>query len=144
MRQGVFFFFFWVVEWMSDVVCVARVACGCITCSTPQGQEQTKFVFQGVHETICFGPAAEGWREGETPMNQIVFIGRNLSRTGLMEGFRSCIWIPLPDDWQEFFDKRTGQPYYVNSKTKQKSWERPVAGNAAVVRTVVWYSAVVR
>ncbi len=93
----------------------------------------TKFVFQGVHETICFGPASEGWKEGETPVNQIVFIGRNLSRTGLMEGFRSCIWVPLPDDWEEHFDKRTGQPYYVNTKTKQKSWERPIAGNAAVV-----------
>ena len=37
-------------------------------------------MFQGVHETICFGPAATGWGEGEAPLNQIVFIGRNLAR----------------------------------------------------------------
>lgn len=45
-----------------------------------QGQENTKFVFQGVHETICFGPAAQGWRADETRISQIVFIGRNLQR----------------------------------------------------------------
>lgn len=45
-----------------------------------QGQERTKFVFQGVHETICFGPAATGWREDEETVNQIVFIGRDLDR----------------------------------------------------------------
>jgi G3E family GTPase len=45
-----------------------------------QGQERTKFMFQGVHETICFGPAATGWAEDEEPINQIVFIGRSLSR----------------------------------------------------------------
>lgn len=44
------------------------------------GQEVTKFVFQGVHETICFGPAASGWQPGEAQINQVVFIGRNLDR----------------------------------------------------------------
>lgn len=37
-------------------------------------------MFQGVHETICFGPAATGWEAGEAPVNQIVFIGRDLDR----------------------------------------------------------------
>lgn len=37
-------------------------------------------MFQGVHETICFGPAATGWQEDEEPINQIVFIGRDLDR----------------------------------------------------------------
>lgn len=37
-------------------------------------------MFQGVHETICFGPAATGWQEGEETINQIVFIGRDLDR----------------------------------------------------------------
>jgi len=45
-----------------------------------KGQERTKFVFQGVHETICFGPAATGWGPEEEPVNQIVFIGRDLER----------------------------------------------------------------
>jgi hypothetical protein len=45
-----------------------------------KGQEATKFVFQGVHETICFGPAAAGWQPGEELINQIVFIGRDLDR----------------------------------------------------------------
>ncbi|KAL4427856.1 hypothetical protein ABPG75_001945 [Micractinium tetrahymenae] len=49
-------------------------------CPCLQGQERTKFVFQGVHETICFGPAATGWGEDEEPINQIVFIGRDLDR----------------------------------------------------------------
>ena len=44
------------------------------------GQERTKFVFQGVHETVCYGPAATEWPAGVQPINQIVFIGRNLSR----------------------------------------------------------------
>lgn len=47
---------------------------------TFQGQERTKFVFQGVHETICFGPASQPWDEDEEPINQIVCIGRNLDR----------------------------------------------------------------
>lgn len=95
------------------------------------GQEGTRFVFQGVHETICFGPAATGWPKGEVPLNQIVFIGRNLERRALVEGFRSCVWVPLPDGWSEHFDGRTGQPYYVDaSGTKQ--WDRPAAACALV------------
>jgi hypothetical protein len=44
-----------------------------------QGQEKTKFIFQGVHDTICFGPSSMLWGEG-TPVNQIVFIGKHLQR----------------------------------------------------------------
>lgn len=148
-------------------------------------------MFQGVHETICFGPAATPWAEGEEPVNQIVFIGRNLlrkvgARRGLLcmlarcvawsmlaalprssgqrrllawlpwrlpsavagaaaglavmahgltcawrghvrgplalalvqdlvEGLRSCVWVPLPEGWAEHFDPRTNQPYYINA-----------------------------
>lgn len=97
-----------------------------------KGQDRTKFVFQGVHETICFGPAASGWPEGEEPINQIVFIGRDLNRSDLVEGFRSCVWVPLPDGWTEHKDPRTGQPYYVNGNTESKQWERPVAACALV------------
>ena len=62
-------------------------------CPSPtllQGQEATKFVFQGVHETICFGPAAAGWQAGEAPLNQIVFIGRDLNRRVRLGAARSC------------------------------------------------------
>jgi G3E family GTPase len=100
-----------------------------------KGQERTKFVFQGVHETICFGPAASDWSEAKVPLNQIVFIGRNLPRKDLVEGFRSCVWVPLPDGWTEHFDPRTGQPYYVNSATGDKRWDRPNAACALVKAT---------
>lgn len=96
------------------------------------GQEHSKFVFQGVHETVCFGPAEVGWPDGEVPLNQIVFIGRNLDRRDLVEGFRSCVWVPLPDGWKEHFDAKTGQPYYVDGETGMKQWDRPTAACALV------------
>jgi G3E family GTPase len=40
------------------------------------GQGSTKFVFQGVHEQINFGPAKEPWKEGEDRVNKFVFIGK--------------------------------------------------------------------
>lgn len=53
-----------------------------------QGYGNQRFVFQGVHETICYGPSDKPWGENETRINQIVFIGRKLDRKALMEGFR--------------------------------------------------------
>ncbi|GAB4819489.1 hypothetical protein N2152v2_006535 [Parachlorella kessleri] len=97
-----------------------------------KGQEKTKFMFQGVHETICFGPAASGWADGEEPINQIVFIGRNLNRKDLVDGLRSCVWVPLPEGWQEHMDPRTNQPYFVNTVTGTKQWERPEGACALV------------
>lgn len=55
------------------------------------GQGSTKFVFQGVHETINFGPAAEGWKDGEERVSKIVFIGRNLNREELKAGLEKCL-----------------------------------------------------
>lgn len=97
-----------------------------------KGQERTKFVFQGVHETICFGPAASGWGEGEKPINQIVFIGRSLPKKELEEGLRSCVWVPLPEGWEEFMCKRREKLYYVNKATNVKTWERPAEAVALV------------
>lgn len=97
-----------------------------------KGQEQTKFVFQGVHETVCFGPATSGWAEGEEAVNQIVFIGRNLNRKDLVEGLRSCVWVPLPDGWVEHHDKKSGQPYYVHTASGKKQWDRPAAACALI------------
>lgn len=105
-----------------------------------KGQEKTKFVFQGVHDTVCFGPSAAEWGADEggegggadapPPVSQIVFIGRDLDRAMLSEGFKSCIWQPLPEGWREHRDQRTGRPYYHHAASGTKQWSRPSAGSA--------------
>jgi len=96
------------------------------------GQEGTRFVFQGVHDTVCFGPSAQGWDPASgPPISQIVFIGRNLDRAMLSEGFRSCVWTPLPPGWTEHLDARSGRPYFVCPSTGSKQWTRPTSGGAA-------------
>ncbi len=57
---------------------------------TSQGYGNKRFVFQGVHETICYGPSERPWADSEPMLNQMVFIGRNLDRKALIEGFR---WV---------------------------------------------------
>ncbi len=42
------------------------------------GQGDTKFVFQGVHEQINFGPADSDWGKDEERLSKMVFIGKNL------------------------------------------------------------------
>ncbi len=91
----------------------------------PQGYGSQKFVFQGVHETICYGPCDKPWLDEESKMNQIVFIGRGLDRKALIEGFRTCVWVPLPDGWEEFRDPQTKRIFYRNRSTGEKSWGRP-------------------
>jgi G3E family GTPase len=54
-------------------------------------QGNTKFVFQGVHEQINFGPSSAEWGADEKVVNRMVFIGRNLNRKELEEGFRACL-----------------------------------------------------
>jgi G3E family GTPase len=49
-----------------------------------------RFVFQGVH-MLFDGRADRPWREGEDRTNQLVFIGRNLNREALTNGFRRCL-----------------------------------------------------
>jgi G3E family GTPase len=44
-----------------------------------------------VHEQINFGPAASSWAEGEPRVNRMVFIGRNLNRKELEDGFHGCL-----------------------------------------------------
>lgn len=36
------------------------------------------------------------------------------------------MWTKLPEGWQEYHDPNTGQPYYYNPITNQKTWARPV------------------
>eukprot|EP00798_Chlamydomonas_sp_ICE-L_P003688 gene3688-13756_t len=56
-----------------------------------QGYGDQKFIFQGVHETICHGPANKPWQEGEEKVNKIVFIGKGLNRKALIKGFQTCL-----------------------------------------------------
>ncbi len=112
----------------------ARDIFRCKGCLSVKGQEGTRFVFQGVHETVCFGPAATGWPADEEVVNKIVFIGRNLDRKDLVEGFRSCVWVPLPEGWSEHFDPRSGQPYYVDASSGKKQWDRPPEVAVALVK----------
>mmetsp|Transcript_9230 Transcript_9230/g.13085 ORF Transcript_9230/g.13085 Transcript_9230/m.13085 type:complete len:346 (+) Transcript_9230:54-1091(+) len=57
------------------------------------GQGDTKFVFQGVHEQINFGPAKEPWKEGEERVNKFVFIGKNLNRKELTKSLMECLYV---------------------------------------------------
>ena len=54
-----------------------------------EGSEQ-RYVFQGVH-MLFDGKQDRPWKPGETRRNQLIFIGRNLDRTQLEEGFRACL-----------------------------------------------------
>lgn len=54
-----------------------------------QGSEN-RYVFQGVH-MLFDGKADRPWKSGEERKSQLVFIGRNLDRKELEEGFRSCL-----------------------------------------------------
>jgi G3E family GTPase len=51
--------------------------------------EASRFVFQGVH-MLFDGRPDRPWKNAER-RNQLIFIGRNLDRYQLTEGFRSCL-----------------------------------------------------
>ena len=59
---------------------------------TFHGQGDTKFVFQGVHEQINFGPAKDPWKAGEERINKFVFIGKNLNRAELTKSLMECLY----------------------------------------------------
>jgi len=56
------------------------------------GQGNVKFVFQGVHEQINFGPSKTGWKDGEKRLNKFVFIGKNLNRGELTKSLMECLY----------------------------------------------------
>mmetsp|Transcript_15433 Transcript_15433/g.50733 ORF Transcript_15433/g.50733 Transcript_15433/m.50733 type:complete len:347 (+) Transcript_15433:35-1075(+) len=56
-----------------------------------EGQGNQKFVFQGVHEQMNFGPAVQPWADDEPRVNKMVFIGRNLNRDELEAGVKACL-----------------------------------------------------
>ncbi len=49
-----------------------------------------RFVFQGVH-MLFDGQPGRTWESNVARENQLVFIGRDLDRTGLTEGLRACL-----------------------------------------------------
>jgi G3E family GTPase len=56
------------------------------------GQGSTKFVFQGVHEQINFGPSKDPWKDDELRVNKFVFIGKNLDRKELTKSLMECLY----------------------------------------------------
>lgn len=54
-------------------------------------QGDTKFVFQGVHEQINFGPSDKPWQEGEVRTSKMVFIGKNLDYEFLKTSLEASI-----------------------------------------------------
>jgi G3E family GTPase len=56
------------------------------------GQGDTKFVFQGVHEQINFGPSATPWGKDEERINKFVFIGKDLNRAELTKSLQECLY----------------------------------------------------
>ena len=59
-------------------------------------QGDVKFVFQGVHEQINFGPSDVCWAEGEERLTKMVFIGKNLDYEFLKTSLESCIHADEP------------------------------------------------
>ena len=51
--------------------------------------EDRRFVFQGVH-MLLDGRADRPWQAGEARRSELVFIGRNLDRDALRQGFLAC------------------------------------------------------
>lgn len=56
------------------------------------GQGDVKFVFQGVHEQINFGPSDTPWGKDEERINKFVFIGKNLNRKDLTKSLMECLF----------------------------------------------------
>ena len=57
-------------------------------------QGDTKFVFQGVHEQINFGPSEKPWQADEKRISKMVFIGKNLDYEYLRSSLLECTIEP--------------------------------------------------
>ena len=51
---------------------------------------QRRFVFQAVH-MIADSAVGAPWKDGEEKSSKLVFIGRNLNKAQLEQGFESCL-----------------------------------------------------
>jgi G3E family GTPase len=95
-----------------------------------------KFLFQGVH--MLFGGDFQGeWDPKEKRKSMFCFIGRNLKRMNLEEGFRACIAKPLRFAVGAKVKARVSSGYMEGTVLKQ--WDE---GNAYRIRlrngTEVW------
>lgn len=52
--------------------------------------QSERFVFQGVH-MLFDGQPQRTWRADEERRSEMIFIGRNLDRNELEQGFRQCL-----------------------------------------------------
>ena len=57
-------------------------------------QGDTKFVFQGVHEQIQFGPSVKPWGADEVRSSKVVFIGKKLDYEFFKTSLESCQIYP--------------------------------------------------
>mmetsp|Transcript_23737 Transcript_23737/g.23949 ORF Transcript_23737/g.23949 Transcript_23737/m.23949 type:complete len:434 (+) Transcript_23737:80-1381(+) len=57
-------------------------------------QDDTKFVFQGVHEQINFGPTESPWKPNEPRISKLVFIGKDLDCEKLLNSLKLCTVEP--------------------------------------------------
>merc|ERR1712060_161846 len=56
------------------------------------GSEE-RYAFQGVHMIMEMSPlSGQKWKQEDTRINKICFIGRNLDREQLTEGLQNCIF----------------------------------------------------
>ena len=53
-------------------------------------KDPDQFVFQGVHQ-LFEGRPGRAWADDEARLNRLVFIGRNLNREKITQGFMNCI-----------------------------------------------------
>jgi G3E family GTPase len=58
------------------------------------GQGNVKYVFQGVHEQINFGPCEDPWKDGEKKRSKLVFIGKELNPENMKEQILQCTEDP--------------------------------------------------
>jgi G3E family GTPase len=57
-------------------------------------QGDLKFVFQGVHDQIQFGPSDKPWSPEENRLSKMVFIGKNLDYHSFQENLLQCTIEP--------------------------------------------------
>lgn len=58
------------------------------------GQGDTKFIFQGVHEQVNFGPSEVDWKPDEKRLSKMVFIGKNLDVEYFKKSLEKCCADP--------------------------------------------------
>lgn len=58
------------------------------------GQGNVKYVFQGVHEQINFGPCEDPWKDDEKKISKLVFIGKGLNPEEMKEKILQCTENP--------------------------------------------------